>query len=100
MGARARAGARERPRESGSRDKIPSNNKKCFRFVRGLKGLSLTRCLALLDPLDATAERERERIKHFPSFYWGGPTFKIRGKGLSGPMLRAKHIHAGVRFRP
>ena len=30
-------------------------------IVRGLKGLSLTRCLALLDPLDATAERERER---------------------------------------
>ena len=32
-----------------------------FVFVRGLKGLSLTRCLALLDPLDATAEREREK---------------------------------------
>ena len=29
--------------------------------MRGLKGFSLTSCLALPDPLDATAESERER---------------------------------------
>ena len=37
--------------------------------MRGLKGFSLTRCLALLDPLDATAERERERTRNTPILF-------------------------------